>query len=321
MIGALVSITIFLAVFLGIFTINLILTDIFKEERSEQLKELEAELRMQMREHARSTTLQNDIAPIALTAGPRPFSLVDWVKKIKAMSDQAGLSTDPQKIAFGFMVTGAAIGLSLYFLTGIWLLAVIPIVLGIVLPIFYIMHKRNKRLFELGEQLPDALELMSRVLRAGQTVPQGLNAVADEFKDPIGTEFGFCYEQQNLGLSLEVAMANLVERTGMIEIKILVMAIMIQRQSGGNLAELLDKLSRVMRQRQELRGTVKALTAEGRLQANFLVGLPFAAWVAMFFLNNLYAMKLLDHPSLIYATIGLMFLGMLWIRKIVNFDY
>ncbi len=321
MIGIFISASIFLAVFLGIFAINLMLTDVFKQDRSEQLKEMEAELRMQMREHARSAARQDELDIHIAAARPRPLSIYEWIKKLRQMTNQAGLRTDPQKIAFGGFVAGALGGVALYFLTGSLLLALAAMGMGVVFPVIYVAHKRNQRLNILSEQLPDALELMARVMRAGQTVPQALNAVADEFKDPIGTEFGFCYEQQNLGLSLEIAMANLVERTGLMEIKILVMAMLIQRQAGGNLAELLDKLSSVMRQRHELRGTVKALTAEGRLQASFLVGLPFFAWVAMFFLNRVYALKLLEHPTLIYSTLGLMVIGMLWIRKIVNFSY
>ncbi len=320
--GVLISLSVFLAVFLGIFAINLVLTDIFKEERSEERKALEAELRLQMRKHARSVAQKDELESIQVDFDrPNPFSIIDMVKRFQQLTNQAGLSSDPQQIGFTGLAGGAAAGVVLYFLTNSVLLALAAMAVGGILPVFYILSKRRKRLDELSEQMPDALELMSRVMRAGQTVPQALNAVADEFKDPIGTEFGFCYEQQNLGLPLEVAMHNLVERTGLMEIKILVMAMLIQRQAGGNLAELLDKLSDVMRQRHELRGTVRALTAEGRLQAGFLVLLPFFAWIAMFFLNRLYAIKLLEHPTLIYATIGLMIVGMLWIRKIVNFDY
>jgi tight adherence protein B len=324
MIDILLLASVFLAVFLGIFTVNLVLTDIFKEDRSEQLKQMEAELRVQMRQNARSQVQRDDLQAIHVAAtseARQHFSIIDLIKQFKRLTNQAGLETDPQKIAFNGLVTGALAGTGVYFLTNSLLLCIAVMILGAIFPVLFILHKRKKRLDRLGEQLPDALELMSRVLRAGQTVTQAMNAVADEFEQPIGTEFGFCYEQQNLGLSLEAAMYNLVERTGLMEIKILVMGMLIQQQAGGNLAELLDKLSNVMRQRHELKGTVKALTAEGRLQASFLVLLPFLAWVAMYFVNRQYALKLLEHPTLIYSTIGLMVVGMIWIRRIVNFDY
>ena len=162
---------------------------------------------------------------------------------------------------------------------------------------------------------------MSRVLRAGQTTTQGMNAVAEEFKPPIGEEFGYCYEQQNLGLSTDVALQQLAKRTGLMEMKIFVMAVLIQRQAGGNLAELLDKLATVIRKRFELKGMIKSLTAEGRLQATLLIILPFAVWVLLYFVNNNYAMKLFRHPQLIISSITGMVIGALWIKKIINFDF
>lgn len=323
MVGILISIMVFLTVFLGIFAINLVLTDLFKEERSKHLKELEVTLRQQMRQHAKKATEQQaDLQAIHITAQPNnPFSIVDLIKRFQTAAGQAGLSVDPQKIWFMGLVGGAGVGLLLFFLTSSLIVVLASISIGFLFPIFYILHKRKQRLDELSEQLPEALELMGRVLRAGQTVTQSMNAVADEFPDPIGTEFGFCYEQQNLGLPLETAMKNLVERTGLMEIKILVMGMLIQRQSGGNLAELLDKLSDVMRQRHELKGLVAGFTAEGRMQAWFLFFLPFATFLLMLVGTRDYALKLLDHPPLLYATFGFMIVGMLWIRKIINFDY
>jgi tight adherence protein B len=322
MTGIVISVFVFLAVFLGIFAVNLILTDIFKQDRSRQLKEMEAELRLQMRQHAQARSELGDLQSIVVAAQPHnPFSVVQLIKKLKKAADQAGTKTDPQMIGFFGLVGGAAAGLVLYFLTHVVLYAFIAVFLGGLFPIFYILRKRKQRLMLMSEQFPDALELMSRVMRSGQTVTQALNAVADEFKDPIGTEFGLCYEQQNLGLSLDVALHSLIERTGLMEIKIMVMGMIIQRQAGGNLAELLDKLSSVMRQRLELKGIIRTFTAEGRMQAAFLVALPFFAWIGLFFINRVYALKLLDHSALIYVTLGLMLTGMLWIRKIINFDY
>lgn len=321
MLGIIIASLIFLTVFLGIFAVNLILTDIFKQDRNEQLKELEAELRQQMRKHARDAINQNDLSGLSGAAHQKPLSIVELLKRFRATINQAGLKTDPQLIGFLGLTGGAVVGVILYFVTSSILFAIVAMALGAILPVLYILKKRRERMNALAEQLPDALELMSRVMRAGQTITQAMNGVSDEFKDPVGTEFGFCYEQQNLGLSLEVALRNLVERTGLIEIKILVLGILIQQQAGGNLAELLDQLANVMRQRNTLRGSVRALTAEGRMQAAFLVALPFCAWIGLFLLNRGYAMKLLEHPTLIYSTLGLMVVGMVWIRKIVNFDF
>ena len=138
----------------------------------------------------------------------------------------------------------------------------------------YVQLKRKARLEKLLSQLPDAFDLMARVIRAGQTMSQALQAVADEFDQPIAAEFAYCYEQQNLGLPPEVAFRDLARRTGLLEIKIFVLALLVQQQTGGNLAELLDKLADVVRERFRIRGKIKALTAEGRMQALVLLVLP-----------------------------------------------
>ena len=156
---------------------------------------------------------------------------------------------------------------------------------------------------KLLSQLPDAFDLMGRVIRAGQTMSQGLQAVADEFAPPIATEFSYCYEQQNLGLSPELAMRDLARRTGLLEIKIFVTAMLVQQQTGGNLAEMLDKLSAIIRQRYRLRGQIKALTAEGRFQAAVLLALPIVMFFVFLVLNPAYEAELLKHPSLIVATL------------------
>ena len=322
MTGIILSVLVFCAVFLGIFAVNLILTDIFKEERSQQLRSVEQDLRRRMREHAKSSSSQGDLQSLAVTSdSDRTFSIIELIKKFKQVTVQAGLQVDTQKLWLGSLVTGAVLGVLLFLATGNVWVSILTMLMGGFAPLVYIHFKRKQRMNQLNEQLPEALDLMSRVLRAGQTVPQALNAVGDEFSDPVGTEFSFCYEQQNLGLSEKLAMQNLVQRTGLMEIKILVMGMLIQRQSGGNLAELLDKLAKVMRQRNELKGMVKGLTAEGRMQAAVLLGLPFLIFFLIAMMNPSYAFKLFDRPVLIYVTISAMTIGAVWIRKIVNFDY
>jgi len=162
---------------------------------------------------------------------------------------------------------------------------------------------------------------MARVVRAGQTVSQAIQAVTDEFDAPVSAEFSYCYEQQNLGLSPEVAYRDLARRTGLLEIKIFVMAMIVQQQSGGNLADLLDRLSAVVRDRFRLRGKIKTLTAEGRMQAGVLLALPPAMLGAMMVLNRAYGQVLLDHPNLLIGAFVSEALGALWIRKIINFDF
>jgi tight adherence protein B len=150
---------------------------------------------------------------------------------------------------------------------------------------------------------------------------QALQAVADEFDAPIASEFAYCYEQQNMGLSPEVALRDLARRTGLIEVKIFVLAVLVQQQTGGNLAEMLDKLSTIVRDRFRMQGRIKALTAEGRLQAIVLLALIPALFFMLFIFNRNYAQVLLDRPTLLLATAATEIVGLLWIRKIVHFDF
>jgi tight adherence protein B len=170
-------------------------------------------------------------------------------------------------------------------------------------------------------QLPAAFDLMARVLRSGHSVPQAFQAVADTFEPPIAGEFAYCQEQQNLGLLPEVTYRELTRRTGVLELKIFVMAMMIQRQTGGNLSEVLERLAALVRERVRLRNHVRALTAEGRLQAVVLLVLPPIMYLVMRFINRPYADVLLDHTGLLAGMAVSMIVGALWIRKIIQFDF
>jgi len=188
-------------------------------------------------------------------------------------------------------------------------------------PFLYVHLKRKRRLDKMLSQMPEALELMSRAIRAGQTMSQALQAIAQEFEPPIGPEFALCYEQQNLGLPPELAFQDLARRTGLLEIKIFIMAMLVQRQTGGNLSELLEKLAGVVRDRFRLTGKIRSLTAEGRAQAAVLQVMPPVVFGLMMLLNRKYAEILFQHPNYLIGLGVSMALGALWIRKIVNFNY
>jgi tight adherence protein B len=237
------------------------------------------------------------------------------------MVEQSGLDLTPGKlaaIAGGAALTLGALGL---LIRQSVVVGAVAAAIGAAIPLLYVNVKRKARLEKLLSQLPDAFDLMGRVIRSGQTMSQAMQSVADEFPQPISGEFGFCYEQQNFGLPPEVALRDLARRTGLVEIKIFVLALVVQQQTGGNLAELLDRLSTIIRARYKMRGQIKALTAEGRMQAMVLLALPPALFLIMLMMNRDYATTLFEFPMLIGATLGLETLGALWIRKIVNFDF
>jgi tight adherence protein B len=186
--------------------------------------------------------------------------------------------------------------------------------------LIYVHYAWKARQEKYLKQLPNAFELMARVIKAGQSVPQSLQAVADAFEDPLAHEFQACLHKQNLGMRPELAFQAMADNSGILEIRIFAMAMLIQRQSGGNLSDILERLAGLVRARLKLRQQVRTLTAEGRMQGGTLVVLPFVVFVALLFLNRGYVEVLFQHVPLIIATLASMTIGILWIRKIVNID-
>jgi tight adherence protein B len=180
--------------------------------------------------------------------------------------------------------------------------------------------KRFSRQKKLSRQLPEAFQMISRSVSAGQTVPAALRIIADDFDEPISEEFALCYEQQNLGISRETSLRKLAQRTGIMELQLFVVALLVQERSGGDLVGLLDNLAAMIRKRLKLQNRIRALTGEGRMQALVLIILPIAALAAMLVLSPEYAQSLLDRPWLLGVAAGAQTLGALWIRRIVNFE-
>ncbi|NBO91017.1 MAG: hypothetical protein EBV06_01680 [Planctomycetia bacterium] len=162
---------------------------------------------------------------------------------------------------------------------------------------------------------------MARVLRAGQTSTQALQAVSDEFSPPLSTEFQYCFEQQNLGLSAELSLRDLAKRTGLLEMKIFVLGMLVQQQTGGNIAELVEKLATVIRGRQRIQGKIAALTAEGRIQAAILLLLPPVMFCILLIASPGYPLILFKYPSVIVGIAISELIGAVWIRQIVDFNF
>jgi tight adherence protein B len=189
------------------------------------------------------------------------------------------------------------------------------------LPFLHIMYKRKKRLNAFLEHLPDALELMSRALQAGHGFAEALHMVSTEMPEPIATEFRKTYEEQNLGLSLKLALENLSQRVPLIDLRFCITAIMIQRETGGNLAEILEKVSHTIRERFRILEDLNTLTTSSRMSAWILCGLPIFVALAVTIMNPDYMSVLWTDPrghNLLWAAGGMQLMGMLIIRKILK---
>ena len=191
----------------------------------------------------------------------------------------------------------------------------------LILPLAIINIKRNMRMNRFLNQLPDVFELMSQSLRAGHSLPNALMLVGQQMPDPVGTEFSRVFHEQNLGIKIEDALKDMARRIGLMDVRFFVTAVLIQRTTGGDLAEVLDNISSVIRDRIKLFGTVRSLTAEGRLSGWVLLALPIVVFVMELVVNPDYARVLIDEPLGRYMLIGAgiaQVLGLLMIQKIVN---
>ena len=241
--------------------------------------------------------------------------------KLRRMLDQADLHITVSRLVMLSLMAGIMAGLAASVLT----ISVI-IMLGAggaaaSVPFLHVAYRRRKRLNRFLELLPDALELMSRALQAGHAFAESLHMIATEMPEPIAGEFRKTYEEQNLGLSLKLALENLTERVPLLDLRLCVTAIMIQRETGGNLAEILEKVAYTIRERFRILEDLKTLTTSSRMSAWILCGLPVFVALAVSIMNPDYMSVLWRDPrghNLLYAAGFMQVTGMLIVRKILR---
>lgn len=202
----------------------------------------------------------------------------------------------------------------------------VSLLLGLLLgasPFIYVFAKRRARFGKFEQGLPEALDLMVSAMRAGHSLNSSLEVVAQETPDPIGGEFRICFDEQNYGLELKTAMDNLVSRVPLQDMKMIVTAILIQKESGGNLAEVLDKVAYVIRERFRLKRQVRVHTAQGRMTGWILSFLPLILGIALYLLDPKHMSLLWQRHigrELLWASVIMTSIGALIIRKIVNME-
>jgi tight adherence protein B len=240
--------------------------------------------------------------------------------RVSKMFEQADVKIRPSALfaaalclAFGFGML-SAIMVSIF-------VSPVTALMGFSCPFIWLWWKRNQRLKKFAAQLPEAMELVARALRAGHSLAAGLHVVADEMPEPISKEFGRVYEEQNLGVSLEDALLHMCDRVPNLDLRFFVTSVNIQRQTGGDLAEILDRIGHVIRERFKILGQVKALTAEGRLSGVVLIALPIGLFLMMLHMKPDYVELLWTDPMGIQMSVGaviLMIIGSYAIKKIVD---
>jgi tight adherence protein B len=222
----------------------------------------------------------------------------------------------------GFSLLGGILGMILSLLLHLPTFAVVAVALAAAaLPTFYAYSAKLRRLHTIEAQLPDALDLMGRALRAGHAFASALKMVGDEMPSPIASEFRVTFDEINYGIPLQDALTNLATRVPSTDLRYFVIAVLIQRETGGNLAELLDNISILIRARLKLLGSIRVLSAEGRLSAWILTILPFALALAINFINPAFLALLWKDPTglkMVGAALVLMIVGIFWMWRIIR---
>jgi tight adherence protein B len=240
--------------------------------------------------------------------------------RVSKMFEQADVKIKPSAL-FGIAIgLGFVGGLISTILVNVY---VAPVGGGLlfVTPFVWLWWKRAARMKKFAAQLPEGMELVARALRAGHSLAAGMHGVADEMPEPISKEFGRVYEEQNLGISLEDALGNMCGRIPNLDLRFFVTSVNIQRQTGGDLAEILDRIGHVIRERFKILGQVKALTAEGRLSGIVLIALPIGLFLLMLHMKPDYIQLLWTDElgiKMSIAAIVLMLIGSYAIKKIVD---
>jgi tight adherence protein B len=227
---------------------------------------------------------------------------------------------------FGLMVVGAglAAGMLAWLITNLWYVSVVVGLLAAVVPYLYVSRVRAVRLRTFEEQFPEAIDLISRALRAGHAFTTGLGMVADEIPKPVGEEFRRLYDEQNFGMSLPDAMRAMAKRVPVLDARFFVTAVLTQRESGGNLSEVLDNLASVMRERFKLKRQIRVISAHGRISAWILSALPPALAGILFLLSPDFMRILWEDPlglRLVGLAILLQITGTIIISRLVRIEY
>ena len=235
--------------------------------------------------------------------------------------EQAQSPLGPDKfliLTFGLFAGSLAACFASKLPTPVYPLIVLPLTVA---PFIWLLLRRNRRFKKFGVDLPEALALVARALRSGSSLAAGLKAVVDEMEGPVAEEFGIAYEQQNFGIPIDQCLKDLYERLPNMDFKFFATAVSVQKQAGGDLSEVLDKISDLIRERFRIQGQVKALTGEGRISGIMLTALPVVLFLAVLKLNPEYVMTLFTDPmgqNMMVAAIFLQVVGAFCIKKMVE---
>lgn len=259
----------------------------------------------------------------ALPAMERLIGRTGAGPRLAALIDQSGVRLSVSAFVVSSLVLAALAGVVVARFVQIPVAMPVAAAAGASLPYLFLLQRRSARIRRFEEQFPEALDLLSRALRAGHAFQTALGMVADELPDPVGPEFKRTFDQQNFGLPLKDALGELAGRIPLIDVRFFVTAVSIQRETGGNLAEILDNLAAVVRERFKILRQVRVHTAHGRMTGYVLLALPAALGMALFFVSpnhmNTLFNEALGRTMLIGAAV-MQTIGYVWIRQVIKIE-
>jgi tight adherence protein B len=297
---------------------------VVSESKTSSQKKVQDRLRGErtQREKVSSSILRRDtVAEAGASIADALIGKLSIIPRFQTLLNQADLGWSAPRTLFNLVSIAVVSSLGLFVMHISPFAAVACGGSMIILPLVWMSMRRKRRMTKLNNQLPDVFEMMSQALRAGHSLAGATQLVYEQMPPPIATEFGQVYHEQNLGVKIEEALQAMADRVDSLDVRFFVTAVMIQRQTGGDLAEVLDNISGVIRERIELAGLVRGLTAEGRLSGWVLFALPALVFFASMYLNPTYARVLLEDPRgqlMLMLAGGMQLMGIAMIRWIVN---
>lgn len=258
----------------------------------------------------------SDITFIDRILGSLPMA-----RDLELLLYQAGLNWRVGTLLLAMMAVGALVFLACTVFLHRPLVGIAAGLLLAFVPYWWVKGKKSKRMNQFSEELPDALDLMTSALRAGLSFPAALQLVAQESPDPLAQEFAVTFDEQNLGLDIKEALINLTERVESIDLRFFVTAVIIQRETGGNLAEIMESIGRIIRERFKILGDVKARTAHGRMTGLILSVMPAALGMIIWLIAPVYMITFFRDPAgqmMLMICVVMQILGFFWIRRVIQ---
>ena len=267
---------------------------------------------------------------VVMTDAKGPMPMLDRLSsatqvghRLATLIEQSGVQTTPSAMFMISIGAAAAVALLAAIIVRQPFAPVVGALIGLVSPFIWLMHTRSSRLKKFEEQFPEGLDLMSRAIRAGHAFQTALGMVGDELPGPVGPEFKKTFDRQNFGLPLRDAMHEMADRIPILDVRFFITAVAIQRETGGNLAEILDNLAHVVRERFKIRRQVRVHTAHGRFRGYVLLALPAALAVALSFISPEHMTLLVRERMgqiMLVGAMTLQTIGFFWIRQVIKIE-